>query len=493
MNIVFDIDDTITKETEFMLKNAPKYLKNKYGINACIKNPNGYDVSEVFGLREILEQKNFNGDIELELQKINNSFWNKYFIKYMFYPLKEDSKKIIDSLKKQGYKINFVSLRGKKGNDKENFKKKLIRTKVVPFLTMLQLKLNRIKYDKLIMVEKNEDKCKIAKELNASIIFDDNVDVMESVNNIIPICVETPHNILVEFKNKNVIKLPFKFESVNKIIKDYEEKKIIERPRIRKIKKLKLYKRLLTETTYVIVRNFSKNKVIRDLKPLIIGEENLPKLKGPNVYVSNHRNIKDPIITIACLKDPTHFAALKRMFEYNENMFGKVGKNIGTYATTLLVKSMGCLPIARPTDENYKKINVLTFRKIKEYIDNNSAIAIYPEGTINRKPEENGNILPLKSDQIFRLAKNSNAIIRPIAIVWVPKSIKIQNRVLIAFLQPIYSKDLSVDDISKCWNNSVNDAIDSMNKIINELEKISNINDESSEKIKRLVNEIKTL
>ena len=101
--------------------------------------------------------------------------------------------------------------------------------------------------------------------------------------------------------------------------------------------------------------------------------------------------------------------------------------------------------------------------------------------------------MPLKSDQIFRLAKNSNAIIRPIAIVWVPKSIKIQNRVLIAFLQPIYSKDLSVDDISKCWNNSVNDAIDSMNKIINELEKISNINDESSEKIKRLVNEIKTL
>ena len=249
---------------------------------------------------------------------------------------------------------------------------------------------------------------------------------------------------------------------------------------------------MFTENMYVLLRTFSKKKVINSLKPLVIGQENLPDFKGPNIFVSNHRNIKDPIITIAFLKNPTHFAALKRMFDNNENMFGKVGKNIGTYATTIFVKSMGCLPIARPTDENYRTINISTFTKIKEYLSMNSAVAIYPEGTINRKPDENGNILPLKSDQIFKLSRNGNAIIRPVAIIWVPKEANIENRVLLAFLKPIYTKGLTTEEISERWKKSVDVAIDAMNKIVEELIKISELNEEKEEsiKIKKLINQI---
>ncbi len=487
MNIIFDIDDTITKETEFMMKYAPKYLKSKYNLDFKVINPNGYDVAEVFGVEKILKDNNYPGNIEEEVKKINSSFWNKYFLKYMFYPLKPDTKRIIDNLINKGYKINFVSLRGKKTYETENIKQKFVRKKIVPFLTKMQLKFNGIKYNKLFLVETNEHKNKLAKELNAEMIFDDNIDVLENSNNIIPICVETPHNKLVEFKNEKVIKIPFTFSEINDLLENCGKK-----IKTNKIKRIKFYEKAFTENTYVLLRTFSKKKIISKLKPLVIGQENIPSMKGPNIYVSNHRNIKDPIITIAFLKNPTHFAALKRMFDNNENMFGKVGKNIGTYATTIFVKSMGCLPIARPTDENYRTINISTFAKIKEYLSMDSSVAIYPEGTINRKPDENGNILPLKSDQIFKLSKDGNAIIRPVAIIWVPKEAKIENRVLIAFLKPIYTKGLTTEEISYLWKNSVDKAIDAMNKIMEELIKISNLNakQEDSQEIKQLIKKI---
>lgn len=494
MNIIFDIDDTITNETEFMIKYAPIYLKKKYNLDVYVVNPNGYGVSEVFGLEEVFKNNGFVGDMATQLKKIDQSFWNKYFMKYMFYPIKKDAAKTISELRSRGYKINFVSLRGKKDKEQETIKEKLIRTKIIPFLTKIQLKRNHIKYDRLILVEKNEDKIQIAKELNASIIFDDNVQVLEKADNMIPICIETPHNTLTNFKNDNVIKIPFSFESIKSLIEDYEKRKILIKSPKRKIKKLKIYKKMFTETVYTLLRNCGKEKVVKKFNPIVIGEENLPKLKGPNLFVSNHRNIKDPLITIAILENPTHFAALKRMFDYKENMFGHVGKNCGTYATTLLVKSMGCLPIARPTDDNYMKINMDSFKKIKEYLADDTSVAIYPEGTLNRDPITSGNLLPLKSNQTFKVARNGSAIIRPVAIVWVPDNIKIKNRVLIAFLKPIYTRGLSVEEVSEMWKNAVNEAIDAMNKIIDELN-----NDHEAdylcenEKVKQLINQVKTL
>ncbi len=496
MNLLFDIDDTITNETDFMIKYAPIYLKKKYGLNVQITNPHGYNVVEVFGLKEKLKDNaKFYLNLEAKLDEINKSFWNKYFIRYLFYPIKKDASKIISDLRKQGYKINFASLRGRKTKENEKLKDKFIRTKIVPFLTKMQLKLNHIKYDKVFLVEKNEDKINIANELNAKIVFDDSVEVLENVENSIAVCVQTPHNINVNFKNKNVVKLPFSFEEIKHFITDYEEKKILLAPSKRKISKLKIYKKALTEKTYKLLRVCSKHKIIKAFKPLVIGEDNLPKLKGPNMFVGNHRNIKDPLIVISLLKNPTHFAALKRMFEYKDNLFGKVGKNVGTIATTLFVKSMGALPIARPTDENYRKVNLKTFRDIMDYLATDSSVTIYPEGTLNRNPKEDGNILPLKSDQTFRVAENGRAIIRPVAIVWVPEDVKIENRVLIAFLKPIYTHGLKTEQILERWYNSVNGAIDSMNQIISELDKIgkSNYPSSNSEKIRKLSNDIKRL
>ncbi len=510
MNIVFDIDNTITNETEFILKNAPTFLKRKYGIDVKIVNPNGCDISEIYGLYDIFKSMDntlTEEELNLKCKRVNSFYNKKKFIKYIFYPLKEDAVKIIKDLKAKGYKINFVSLRGIKNKENENFKDIFVRKVVVSILTRLQLfAINKIKYDKLFLVENAIDKKTIIKDLKAAMVFDDSVEVINSLNdvNTIPICVEAPHNIIVDFDNERVMKIPLKYDLVMNVVDDVEKKAILTKEknkkrklnnRKREIKNLKLYQKWSSELFYKLIRTAGKRKIIKLFKPLIIGKDNLPKEKGPNVFVGNHRNIKDPIITVALLKNPTHFAALKRMFEYNENFFGKVGKNFGTVVTTLFVKSMGALPIARPHEDDYRLVNLQTFKYFMEYLHYNSAVAIYPEGTLNRNPERDGNILPLKSNRAFKIAENGKGIIRPIAVVWVPKEVDIENRVVIAFLKPIYTHGLKADEIAEKWTYSVNNAIKSINKIIEELEKIKKeeYNIEGTKKIKRLSKNIQRL
>ncbi len=334
------------------------------------------------------------------------------------------------------------------------------------------------------------EKIHIAREKEAKIIFDDNVQVLENVDeSIIPVCIKEPHNELVQFKNDNVIRIALEYEEVFQLLK---EKKLVKRTNSykNKLKNLTIYQKLGTEIMYRIVRNIGKGFVLKKYNPFIIGEENLPKEKGKDVFVGNHRNIKEPLITIVSLKNPTHFAALKRMFEYNENMFGTVGKNMGTLVTTLFVKSIGALPIARPTDTDYVMTNLQTFKHVDEYLENKSAFATYPEGTLNRDPEKDGNILPLKSDYAFKIAEDGKGIVRPVAIVWVPDEIPIENRVFIAYLKPIYTENMKATEIGKAWSESMNNAIDTINQMIEELRKVTDYSSMEKVKVKGF-NEIK--
>ncbi len=495
MNLVFDIDDTITNETGFMIKYAPKYLKKKYKYDFFVQNPYGENLSEVFGVSKFLEEKGYSkSEIEKEVNEVNSKFWTKYFIKYIFYPLKQDASKIINKLKEKGYKINFVSLRGIKTHNDENNLQKFIRKSIVPFITKIQLKLNRIKYDKLILVEKNEEKLEIARKLNANYVFDDNIEVLKSLDeSMIAICIEAPHNIKIDLSQEKIARIPFKADSIEDIIRKSNKQKKLPKfleSKQNEVKELKLYQKVYTELFYKLIRGVGKNQVIKTFKPIVLGEENIPTKKEATVFIGNHRDVKDPLITISFLKNPVHFAALKRMFEYNENIFGPVGKNIGTVATTLFVKSIGALPIARPNNENYIFTNLQTFKYIEDYLNANSSIAIYPEGTLNRNPDQNGNILPLKSLYSFQIAENGKAVVRPISIVWIPKNVKSDNRVIISFLKPIYTNGLKSKEIAEIWKKSVNESIEAINEMIEKMERIETIaieeNQEKSKDIKIL-------
>ena len=481
MNLLFDIDDTITNETGFMIQYAPAFLRRQFHQEFSINNPNGYDVSEVFGLQEYFKSLGTAPELVEEYEKkVNSAFWNKHFIKYMFFPIKDDASVIIRGLRAQGHKIHLVSLRGKKDHECESFSQKFIRTQVVSWLTKMQLKKNQIQYDSLILVANNEEKLSIAKKLKAEYVFDDQGTVLENLDESIhAVCIEAPHNLRYEFSNKNVLRIPFQLESINNILNcdicEQKNRNSKRKKQKNKIKNLKIYQRICTESFYKIARVIAKPFILKSFHPIILGEENLPLEKGADVFVSNHRNIMDPLITISIQKNPTHFAALKRMFEYNENFFGPVGKNFGTFITTFFVKSMGALPIARPGDEHYRLTNLQTFQYIHDYLENDSAIAIYPEGTLNREPNKNGNILPLKSNRAFKIAERGKGVIRPIAIVWLPPKNKFRNKVIISILKPIHTEGLCAKEISKIWESSVDKAIDSMNKIIEEMIQINAI------------------
>ena len=500
MKIVFDIDNTITKESEFIIKNGKKYLEKKYNLEFEVKNYNGSCLSEIFDLYNFFKD-NYATEEEIlnECKKEDKLYNKKYFLKYVFYPLHEEAYEIIKELNKNNHSVSFITLRGIKHNVDEKFFDFFIRKIVVTFLTKLQLKINRISYDKVYFVETNEEKKKIVEKIGASVAFDDNVDVINSYSDIdvIPYCIEVNHNINCNFDNERVEKTPLNKDIILSYIKKYDKEysnlkkentktKQNTNHKSKKIKNLKIYNKFATESFYKLVRFCGKGFVLKIFNPLVIGQENLPDKKGKNLFVGNHRNIKDPLITIALLKNPTHFAALKRMFDYNENIFGKVGKNPGTLVTTLFVKSMGALPIARPSDENYMRTNFQTFKYIEEYLSLDSSVAIYPEGTLNKHPQIDGNLLPLKSNHSFKLAENGKAVVRPVAIVWVSEEIDIENKVILAFLKPIYTEGLKVSEIADIWQKSMNNALESINLIVEEMVKIKNeeYSIEGKEKVK---------
>ena len=77
------------------------------------------------------------------------------------------------------------------------------------------------------------------------------------------------------------------------------------------------------------------------------------------------------------------------------------------------------------------------------------ATGLFPEGTLNRKPDEQ-NILPLKSDRVFKMAADMNGIIQPFSIVWIPENIDVPNRVIINYGLPINSRNkTSESDLEK--------------------------------------------
>lgn len=242
-----------------------------------------------------------------------------------------------------------------------------------------------------------------------------------------------------------------------------------------RVKKLNVLKKVFTELFYKLAQGFVKKYIMRYYNPIVLGIENIPNKKGADVYICNHRDIKDPLVMIALSKNPIHFAALKRMFEYRENMFGTVGRNMGTFFTTVFVKFVGALPIARSTDKDYMYTNLQTFEYINGYLKCNSSIGIYPEGTINRQPEKDGNIITLKSSRAFKIAENGKGVIRPVAIIWIDEKIKIKNKVIISFLKPIRTEGLRGKEIEEVWKDKITKTIDLMDNMVEEIIKFNSI------------------
>lgn len=451
MNLVFDIDDTIVDETGFMLKKAPQYLK-KCGIKSEIRNPNGYNLAEVFGLESILRERGCNREEIIEKSKaIETGFWNRYFLAYTFRPCKKGVRKMVNKLRKAGIHIYFISCRGKKTKEADTIFSEFIRLKVVPFLTVMQLKRSFIKYNQIKLVKSEDEKIDFIKKVHAKYVFDDQMRVLWKLPEYSQaVCVRTLHNAN-ELSNGNISLFVSTFEDdqvSEAILKDYKTEKHKKKTYVT------YWEQKRTELFYVLNRCLLKSLVIRRFHPIVYDIENIPADKRPIIYVGNHRNNLDPVITTLYLKRPVHWCALLRLFEAKENLFGRNDIWILRKFSSLFIKSIGAIPIARSNDDNYRKVNVSSLLKANEYIRRGSSIGFFPEGTINRKPEDL-NLLPLVSDTIFSLAKRTGAWLQPFSIVWFSQE-EIQHKVAIAFSEPIEPEGLSVKDIRTKWEQAVN-------------------------------------
>ena len=481
--VVFDIDDTITYETEFLKQHAPKFLKDKYDIDIVIKNENGYNLEEIYDLNNILVKTGLNEEeAKYKSKKITNDFWNSNFIKYNLKKVRPGVKDLIHQLKKDGYDIHFVSLRGKKTKENDTKLNEFVRLKIVPLITKILLFSNGIKYDKLTLVKNEEEKLDYIKFYNPDLLFEDQICILENADFTgKKICITNPHNENYNF-NEDISKIS-DYNYDKNLISKYTDNTNHSKVNI-KFNKLFLYK-LFTETSQTLVKEIGKYYFINHYHPIVIGDDKIPDNDGI-AFVGNHRHKLDPVFISIYAKKSIHWAALLRMFQGKEDLFSGTKGKLKCDLSAWFITMMGAKPIARKTDENFEQINLKTITELTELLDINSSIGFFPEGTINRSPDKI-NMVPLKSMRVFRMATDTDSYVQPVSIVWIPKELNIKNRVILIFSHPINTNNRNKKQVKDIWQETINLNINKSNEFINMISTIPE-EERTDEKVKKLVN-----
>ncbi|MBQ8327590.1 MAG: 1-acyl-sn-glycerol-3-phosphate acyltransferase [Lachnospiraceae bacterium] len=476
--IVFDIDDVLTEETEFMRRFAPTYLHKVYGWDVSVVNPNGYELSEVYGIKDILVILGYTeADAEMKARKISQKFWNKHFIKYCNEPLREGAREVIATYRKLGYEIRIVSMRGKKTKEKESRKDLFVRKKIVPLLTKWQLWKGRVKYDYLEMPSVINDKVEYIRAINPEYVFEDQIFLLNEMVKVLGsdskvICMNNCHNTTSELED-GVIR-----------INGFNDIKLVE-----EMEKLSNFKRGKEKTSssfkvfYKFIKFIGSPIVFHKYHPLIVGKRRIPKDKSL-AFVGNHRKKGDPIIMIAIVKQIIHWAALQRLLDGGEDLFSSSKKKWRCKLSARFLRLMGVIPIAREDCPDYQKINYDTIHfLIRTLKDKKASIGFFPEGTHNNDFQKR-EILPLKSNRVFRVVNSSGSYIQPFSIVWIPENKVIRNKVIVTFGYSINSEKRSVNELNEMWETVQKNNIQRSNTFIEKLLEIDTKNCNLSEKRK---------
>lgn len=479
--VIFDIDDTITNETEYLRAHAGAFLRKKYGINASVVNTYAYNLSETYGLSGHFIQQ---GYTEQEAKKISDeidkAFWEHHFLKYCIQPIKPEVKKTVDVFRRNGYKIFFLSLRGKTTNSKESLIGYFTRLKIVPFLTMCQLKRGGIIYDELKLVKTYTEKIDYINAMKPDYIFEDQPEVIRQIDEgSIIYCINTPHNEKVVLPNKVFRMDKFDSSKMEMEIKKNQERfddtppKFVSKKITTHASLLnKMYiKKILTEVFYTVVTVFGSYFFNKRYYPIVRGKENI-LTKGAIAFIGNHRNKLDPVVVACSSCRKIHWGALLRMFQGQESLFSTRKNPAACYASAFFITAMGAVPIARNTDENFLRINMNSITLLQQIITWGGAIGLFPEGTINREPQ-NQNVLPLKSNGIFKLIKDSEGIIQTFSIIWIPDELNIKNQVIINYGIPINTRHRTIKEISQIWDEMINFQIEESKSLIKILKEIN--------------------
>lgn len=160
---------------------------------------------------------------------------------------------------------------------------------------------------------------------------------------------------------------------------------------------------------YTLVKPIVKALFYLLYRPKVIGKENIPK-NGPYVLAGNHTKWLDSVMLVSVAsRNQVHFLAKEELWH---------GKG------WIVVKAMGCIPVKRKSHDKDALI------KAYEYLNNDSCIGIFPEGTINRTDDI---IMPFKYGAV-KMCKETGADLIPFVITG---NYRLFNRgVTIEFLEP---------------------------------------------------------
>ena len=127
--------------------------------------------------------------------------------------------------------------------------------------------------------------------------------------------------------------------------------------------------------------------------PKYIGVENIPS-KGAFVFAGNHTSPVDAAMMVSTPKRVIHMLSKKELFN--------------TKFKNWYFRHMACIPVDRSIhDENAKN-------EVIKALNEGKAVGIFPEGTINRKPNE-VDLLPFKKGAV-KFAHKADCVIVPFAI-----------------------------------------------------------------------------
>ena len=197
--VFIDIDDTITYENEYLIRNAPKYLTKK-GFNSTIVNKSGYSLDEIYGITEQLEKKGFSHDEAREnAKKLSADFWNKNFWVYNHTPIRDGCGEFVSEIRKYGFHVYILTLRGYNSKSDAKGVKYLFFSWIVSLITQKMFAKNRIRYDDIIYVKTMDEKAEYIKNCSTKLVIDDQVYLHNAIqrenDSIVGICMSSPHNI----------------------------------------------------------------------------------------------------------------------------------------------------------------------------------------------------------------------------------------------------------------------------------------------------------
>ena len=172
-------------------------------------------------------------------------------------------------------------------------------------------------------------------------------------------------------------------------------------------------------------------------RPKIVGRENVPR-DGRIIIAGNHTKFLDPIMMVAYSKRQYHFLAKKELFDGIFRPF---------------MKGMGCISVNRKVKDKNVYINA------NEVLQNEGAIAIYPEGTINRTDDT---IMKFKIGAV-KMAHDNNSKIVPFVITGKYRLFGIGKRIRLEYLKPI-SVSSDLDKSNEKLMKIIKDKLEELNE-----------------------------